>query len=102
MYFFANNLEDPTTANLVISEIQRLCGSPTNRPPGVRMVDIAFDQTIHGDGLRNLLVDFYIYGSRTPEGFFPHEFDELFMERFFVAKSNRWIGVGETFRQEHE
>jgi hypothetical protein len=107
LYVFACRLEDPFTANLVISEIQRLFG-PSELPPGPKMLDLAFRSIEKWDYLRNLLVDLYIYDSRTPPnrsssfvpGEFPHDFLDLFMERVLVlGKRTNRIALGHGYRE---
>lgn len=103
LYVLANHLEDPATANLVIAEIRRFCG-PSKLPPGPKMVDLAFRSTVERDRLRNLLVDLYIYGSRTPpnahckfpRGEFSLDFLYLFMESVLTEKLKK------TYREDIE
>jgi hypothetical protein len=98
IYYVAFRLDDPITANLVISEMQHFCG-PCSQPPGPKVIELAFRETNPDDRLRNLLVDFYIYGAtRILDGNFPHEFLALYMERSLAAKKNGWIEVGKSRR----
>lgn len=70
IYDVAFRLDDPITSNLVISEMQSFCG-PCSQPPGPKVVELAFRKTDPDDRLRNLLVDFYIYGV----AWMPHDDD---------------------------
>jgi hypothetical protein len=94
IYDVAFRLDDPITSNLVIREMQSFCG-PCSQPPGPKVIELVFRKTDPDDRLRNLLVDFYLYGvawMSHDDGFSP-EFLALFMERFLTARANGFVEV---------
>lgn len=95
LYILSDSLLDPTTANLAVGEINTI-GWKRRHLPGAAVLDLVFSNTRENDGLRNLLVDFYVYvGRPLPEGDFPHAFLLLFADRVLAARFNDYLEVNE-------
>lgn len=60
VYFLADKLQDPSTANAVIDEIVDF-GEETRQMPSVQAINLAYRSTVHGHPLRKLLRDCYVY-----------------------------------------
>jgi len=60
VYLLANMLLDHKTANLVVDETFRTLNI-LGMAPGIRAVALLYDNTIPGDGMRNLWADWYAH-----------------------------------------
>jgi hypothetical protein len=86
LYILADALLDPVTANMMIHNIRRFF-LRDGHLPGAGVVDRALQRTREGDGLRNLLADFYIYNGYTRfAGDFPNAFLLMVLRRIQHAK----------------
>jgi hypothetical protein len=100
LYVLADSLMDPLTANMAIAEIRRIgkVADEFSQTPGANVIARAFRSTREDDGLRNLLVDFYIYNPFAQHNCdFPKAFLLLLSQRFQNAKH----GNNVSFDEEH-
>jgi hypothetical protein len=87
LYITADSLQDPITANLVIDEVRRI--SQRACIPGGSALTLAFDQTLEGDGLRNVLADIVIVCGDEYDDGVDHSIDflKLVMKRSKTVRS---------------
>jgi hypothetical protein len=98
LYIMADSLQDPITANMVIDETRRI--SQQSCTPQTNTLKLAFDQTLPGDGMRNVLADTFIFGGdEDPDDIdYPAGFLKLVVERY-KAMRERNSEVGAAVRK---
>lgn len=97
LYLLTVKLRDIVTINMVVDEFKRF--SETNCPkPGSKAISLAFDSTLEGDGLRQLLVETYVYDvNELPEGDYLRDFLQLVLKDVLEKhRAGRRLGVGGT------
>jgi hypothetical protein len=94
LYILADKLGDPTTANMVMDELVRF-HTEHNRNPIRKIVNLAYESTIHGNPLRKFLRDVYlhVYDSMSYDYFnavdFPADFyRDLYVEFLRTKEAN--------------
>jgi hypothetical protein len=103
LYVLADSLMDPLTANMAIAEIRRIgeVGDEDSQVPGAEVIDRVFRSTREGDGLRNLLADFYIYNSYVEyDGDSSKAFLLLVLKRFQSAKNTEAVSFDKDYMGE--
>jgi hypothetical protein len=66
IYVEADKLQDLGTANLVIDELIRF-GSAKGYNPDDEVVNFVYQSTVHGNSLRKLMRDYYLYSTSSKE-----------------------------------
>lgn len=91
----ADKLEDVLTVNMVINEIKSF-GSSCGYQPSASVIDLAFESTVENDGLRRLLVYFYVLDAELiSKGDWPSEFLRLVVYDLLMYKSqDKRLGDG--------